>query len=74
VTFRDIRFVTEIRCLIHDLVDNKMQLWNDFSNYITRKLGSDYALMDKLFMLETGSTIESYYKELYDLNLQNQTA
>ncbi len=74
VTFRDIRFVTEMRCLIHDLVDNNMQLWNDFSNYITGKLGSDYAFMNKLFMLETGSSIENYYKEMYDQSHQKITA
>jgi hypothetical protein len=74
VTFRDIRFVTEIRCLIHDLVDNNIQLWNDFSNYITRKLGNDYAFLNKCFMLETGSTIETYYNELYDLSLQKITS
>ncbi len=70
VTFRDIQFVTEIRCLIHNLVGNNIQFWNDFSNYITRKSGNDYAFLDKCFILETGSSIENYYKEMYNLSLR----
>lgn len=63
LTFRDIRIVSEIRYLIHELVGNKIQLWNDFSNFITRKFGYNYSYLDEHFKLETGFSIENYYIE-----------
>ena len=63
VTFRDIRIVSEIRYLIHELVENKIQLWNDFSNYIIQKFGYNYSYLDEHFKLETGFSIENYYIE-----------
>jgi hypothetical protein len=64
VTFRNSKLVSEIRKAILDLVENDMTSGNKLSNYISQKVGNDYAYINKYFTNETGMPIEEYYIEM----------
>jgi hypothetical protein len=56
------KLVTDIRDTILEIISQNIHPEPDFSNHLTSKLGYNYAYLDMYFTLETGLSIEKYYK------------
>jgi hypothetical protein len=63
VTFRNNTLVYKIRCVVLNLIENKIPPGISFSNYISREVGYNYVFLNRYFTKETGLTIEEYFIE-----------
>ena len=57
------KFVTDIRDLILDLVKKNVLPEPNLADHLTRNLGYNFAYLNMYFTLETGLSIEKYFKE-----------
>ncbi len=57
------KFVTDIRDMILDLVKRNVLPEPNLADHLTRSMGYNFAYLNMYFTLETGLSIEKYYKE-----------
>jgi AraC-like DNA-binding protein len=63
VVFRKSKLVARIRTILHELLDQNIDLKSNFSPYVSKLAGYNYDYLNNYFTKETGMPIEEYFIE-----------